>query len=139
MLRKHVKRVRQKCFVGLTKLRRIGRNVPMTTRKMLYSALILPHVDYCSVVWDQLTKDLERKVETIQNVGMRIILNAPRMATGTEMRQKLGWCTLAQRRKKNWPTNVSTMLALHTSITSSDTRQMLVASALEDRTVVNCT
>ena len=59
----------------------------MTTRKMLYSALILPHVDYCSVVWDQLTKDLERKVETIQNVGMRIILNVPRMATGTEMRQ----------------------------------------------------
>ena len=67
-------------------------------------------------------------METIQNVGMRIILNAPRMATGTEMRQKLGWCTLAQRRKKNWPTNVSTMLALHTSITSSDTCQMLVAS-----------
>ena len=77
MLRKHVKRVRQKCFVGLTKLRRIGRNVPMNTCKTLYSAFILPHVDYCSDVWDQLTKDLERKVETIQNVGMRIILNAP--------------------------------------------------------------
>ena len=28
-----------------------------------------------------------------------IILSAPRMATGTEMRQKLGWRTLAQRRK----------------------------------------
>ena len=49
--KERVKRVRQKCFVGLTKLRRIGRNVPMTTRKMLYSALILPHVDYCSVVY----------------------------------------------------------------------------------------
>ena len=61
--------------------------------------LTLPHVDYCSVVWDQLTMDLEWKMETIQNVGMRIILNAPRMATRTEMRQKLGWCTLGQRRK----------------------------------------
>ena len=38
-------------------------------------------------------------METIQNVGMRIILNALRMATGTEMRQKLRWCALAQRRK----------------------------------------
>ena len=76
--REHVKKMRQKCFVGLTKHRRIGRNVPMTTLKMLYSALILPHVDYCSVVWDQLTKDLERKVETIKNVGIRMILNAPR-------------------------------------------------------------
>ena len=72
--------MRQKYFIGLTKLRRIGRNLPMATRKILYSALILPHVDYCSVVWDQLTRELEHKVETIQNVGMRIILNA-RMAT----------------------------------------------------------
>ena len=39
--REHVKNVRQKCFVDLTRLRRIGRNVPMTTHKMLYSALIL--------------------------------------------------------------------------------------------------
>ena len=70
---------------------------------------------YSSFVWDQLTKDLESKVETTQNVGMRIILNAPRMATGTEMRQKLGWCTLA------------------------NTPQMLAASALDDCTVVNCT
>ena len=31
------------------------------------------------------------------------------------------------------------ILALHTFITSSDTPQTLVASALEDRTVVNCT
>ena len=58
---------------------------------MLYSALILPHVDYCSVVWDQLTRDLKRKVQIIQNFGVRLILNTPRMANGTEMRQKLGW------------------------------------------------
>ena len=106
--KEHVKSMRQKCFVGLIKLRRIGTN-------------------------DQLTRDLERKVEAIQNVGMRIIINAPRMATGTEMKQKLGWCPLAQRRKLhslNWPIDVSTMLALHTSITSSDTPQMF-----ENRTV----
>ena len=30
---------------------------------------------------------------------MRIILGAPRSATGTEMRQKLQWITLAQRRR----------------------------------------
>ena len=78
------------------------------------------------------------KVETIQNVGMRIILNAPRMATGTEMRQK---CTLAQQRKLHSLklAHKCTMLALHTFITSSGIPQMLVASALEDRTVVDCT
>ena len=30
---------------------------------------------------------------------MRIIIGAPRSATGTEMRQKLQWITLAQRRR----------------------------------------
>ena len=38
-------------------------------------------------------------MEPIQNAGMRIILEAPRTVTGTEMRQKLDWTTLAQRRK----------------------------------------
>ena len=38
-------------------------------------------------------------MEPIQNAGMRIILEAPRTVTGTVMRQKLDWTTLAQRRK----------------------------------------
>ena len=38
-------------------------------------------------------------MEPIQNAGMGIILEAPRTVTGTEMRQKLDWTTLAQRRK----------------------------------------
>ena len=71
----------------------------MTVRKKLYCALIQPHTDYCSVVWHQLTLEQEKKVETIQNIGMRIILGAPRSETGTEMREKLQWITLAQRRR----------------------------------------
>jgi len=68
-------------------------------RKKLYGALIKPHTDYCSVVWDQLTVEREKKVEAIQNAGLRFILRAPGTATGTELRQKLEWATLAQRRK----------------------------------------
>ena len=71
----------------------------MTVRKKLYCALIQPHTDYCSVVWRQLTLEQEKRVEMIQNIGMRIILGAPRSATGTEMREKLQWTTLAQRRR----------------------------------------
>ena len=70
----------------------------MTVRKKLFCAFIQPHTDYCSVVWHQLTLEQEKKVEMVQNIGMRIILGAPRSATGTEMRQKLQWTTLAQRR-----------------------------------------
>ena len=81
------------------KLRRLCEDLHMTVRNKLYCALIQPHTDYCSVVWHQLTLEQEKKVETIQNIGMRIILGAPRSATGTEMRENLQWTTLAQRKR----------------------------------------
>ena len=70
----HVTKLRSKCFWGLAKLRRLCKELPMTMRKKLYCALIQPHTDYCSVVWRQLTLEQEKRVETIQNIGMRIIL-----------------------------------------------------------------
>ena len=95
----HVKKIRSKCFMGLAKLRRMCKDLPMAVRKKLYCAMIQPHTDYCSVVWDQLSVELRNKVEVIQNVGMRIILGAPRTETGTSLTKKLKWTTLAQRRK----------------------------------------
>ena len=76
--KKHVNKVRSKCFMGLAKLNRVCRDLPMATRKKLYCALIQPHTDYCSVVWDQMSENLNNKVEAIQNAGIRFILGAPR-------------------------------------------------------------
>ena len=127
-------KLRSKCFGGLAKLRRLCKDLPITVRKKLYCALIQPHTDYCSVVSRQLTLEQEKKVEMIQNTGMRIILGAPRSATGTEMRQKLQWTTLAQRRRlyalKH--TNAFSEWDLHTSITSSRVYQALKRDKLED-------
>ena len=61
--------------------------------------MVKSHTDYCSVVWDQLTVEREKKMEAIQNAGLRFNLRGLRTATGTELRQKLEWATLAQRRK----------------------------------------
>ena len=83
---------------ALRRLSRISRDLPQETRKRLYCALVQPHVDYCCVVWDHCSKHLQTKVETIQNWAMRDILNSPWSTTGTELREKLGWTTLSQRR-----------------------------------------
>ena len=64
-------------------------NLPQETRKRLYCLLVQPHVDYCCVVWDCCSKQLQTKVETIQNRGMRYILKSPWSATGTEPRERL--------------------------------------------------
>ena len=49
--RDQVAAVRKKCFGGLVKLRRLRDVLPSSTKKKFYNALVLPHVDYCSVLW----------------------------------------------------------------------------------------
>ena len=48
--------------------------VPDTKRK-IYNAMVLPHLDYCSVMWQECTKEVGMKLERVQNYGMRIILS----------------------------------------------------------------
>ena len=47
--REQVQLVRKRCFIGLAKLRRLKNVLPSRTKKQLYNALVLPHLDYCSV------------------------------------------------------------------------------------------
>ena len=101
--KKHVMNLKAKCLLAPS---RISRDLPQEAHKRLYCALVQPHVDYCCVVWDHCSKHLQTKVETIQNRGMRYILNSPWSTTGTE----LGWTTLSQRR------NLLTLKTIHKCI-----------------------
>ena len=51
--KKQVQNVRRKCFTGLVKLRRLKNVLPSTTKKQLCNALVLSHMNYCSVVWQE--------------------------------------------------------------------------------------
>ena len=44
----HIDEVRQK---HLAMIRRGGAYLPYDVRKMLYQSFVLPHLDYCSVIW----------------------------------------------------------------------------------------
>ena len=95
----HIAEVRRKCFAGLAKLRRLRDALPASTKKTLYNAIILPHLDYCSVVWQECSITLRKKVERIQNYGMRIILSKPPRTPSAILRQELRWVPLDQRRE----------------------------------------
>ena len=49
----HVAALRRKCFAGLAKLRMLKDVLPVATKRKVYNALVLPHLDYCSVVWQE--------------------------------------------------------------------------------------
>ena len=99
--REHIQALRRKCFCGLAKLRRLRDVLPMTTKKKIYNALVLPHLDYCSVVWQECAKDLQRKLEQIQNYGMRLILSKPPRTPCADLRKILKWVPLTERRKQS--------------------------------------
>ena len=44
--------------------------LPSTTKKQLYNALVLPHMEFCSVVWQECSREVRQKLERVQNYGM---------------------------------------------------------------------
>ena len=48
--KKHIQKVRKKCLIWLSQMRRISQFFPIHTRKPLYNALVLPYLDYCYVL-----------------------------------------------------------------------------------------
>ena len=66
-----IEAIRQKCFAGLARLRRVRGTLPSVTKRNIYNALILLHLYYCCVLRQECGKALQVKVERIQNYDMR--------------------------------------------------------------------
>jgi hypothetical protein len=58
---------------GIGMLRRMKAYVPQDTLRTVYSALIKPHLDYCSLVWDNCSKYILEKLQKLQNSAARVI------------------------------------------------------------------
>ena len=61
--------------------------------------MVLPHLDYCSVIWAECCKDDATKLERIRKSGMQLILNEGWNCQYSVIRSRLGWTSLANRRR----------------------------------------
>ena len=96
---KHVAAVRRKCFGNLAMLRYLRHTLPAVSLKAkLFSALIQPHLDYCSMAWQECSKLLQRRIEQIQIYGMRQILMMSPRTSSELLRGMLAWDQLTKRR-----------------------------------------
>ena len=57
--------------------------LPVDTKKKMQN-----HLDYCCVVWQECSLELQRKVESIQNYGMRLILSKPARTPSIDFSEK---------------------------------------------------
>ena len=73
--------------------------ISANTSLQIYNALILPHFDYCSPVWDCLSGQSSDKLQTFQNRAARVITKLP-FDTSANLLDTLKWEKLSLRRKK---------------------------------------
>ena len=97
--KQHIEEVRRKCLYNLIQLNKLRSTLPPKLKELLYNSLVLPNLDYCSVLWMDCCKKEEVKLDRIQKFGMRIILNCKWDHPTEDMRRRLGWVTLDHRRR----------------------------------------
>ena len=78
----------------------LGQIISANTALQIYNALILPHFDYCSPVWDCLSGQSSDKLQKLQNRAARVITKLPFDTSSNLLLDTLKWEKLSLRRKK---------------------------------------
>ena len=76
----------------------------------LYQSLVLPHFDYCSLVWGNCNNTLQEKVQKLQNRAARVITGATYDVRSKDILTELGWDNLEARRVRQTESYVAKAL-----------------------------
>ena len=97
---KHIDTIAKKVSSGIGAMSRIRDFVDRDTLISVYNALIRPHFDYCSEVWDTLGNGLSNRLQNLQNRAARVVLGMSNDTPGFEALGMLGWESLETPRAK---------------------------------------
>ena len=95
----HVNDLGKKVTSAIGALRRIRPLISQSTAVLIYNSLIQPHFDYCSLVWDGFSDQLNDKLQKLQNRAARVILKANYGTSWSLLLDILKWDKLVIRRK----------------------------------------
>lgn len=94
---KQVKNVCNKIVKGLYLLKRIKAYLPTEMRKLFYNAYVLPHFDYCCIIWGTCDQKLMFELSKLQKRAARLILDVPFRTPSKVMFGELNWIPLKLR------------------------------------------
>ena len=96
----HVINTLKKCNSLLYLLTRIKPFLSKSKRILFYNAYILPHIDYCCIIWGNCNKTLEDKIVKFQKRTARVILDITDITTPSEqLFTTLKWLRFPERVK----------------------------------------
>ena len=89
----------KKAAKGIGMLRRSKHLFDKNTLETIYNAFVLPHFDYCALVWNNCSKTLQTKLQKLQNKAGRIITGDCFRTPSDTVRNKPSWDILEARRE----------------------------------------
>ena len=98
--RKHTDKVSRTCLAKLAAIRRAEAYLA-SILKMLYKSFVMPHLDYCSVVWSHCGVTQSNKLEHVQNYALRIISRKPPRTPSVPLVRVYGPDHLLRRRRNH--------------------------------------
>lgn len=96
----HVNEITKKVASTIGALKRNRAYLSTRTAIQIYNALILPHLDYCSQVWDALYDTYSKRLQRLQNRAARAVTKSNYDIRSKDLLTKLNWDTLNLRSKK---------------------------------------
>ena len=94
----HVSSIIAKVNKSLGPLYRNAISFPISVKKTLLLHLVVPHIDYCCVVYHSFSDYLDSKIQKLQNRCIRFIYGLRQFEHITPYRRKLEWLTPKARR-----------------------------------------
>ena len=94
----HITSIGKKVNRVLYTLRFVRQCTTETLRIKLVQALVVPHLDFCSVVYLDCSSNLQDRIQRLSNSCLRYIFGVRRDSHITPYRERLGWLTCSKRR-----------------------------------------
>ncbi len=95
----HVQNLIQKTKSSLRAFMRGTRYMDIDTKKMLYNAILASRLNYADIIWDKCGSHSINRLQTVQNIAIRFILNADSRASTSPLLTTLNWLPLHYKRK----------------------------------------
>lgn len=95
--KEHISHVHNQIVRNLYLLKRIKMYLSINDRKLFYNSYILPHFDYCSIIWGNCSKHLLSDIIKLQKKAARLILDKDMTTPSTELFSQLQWMPVEER------------------------------------------
>ena len=96
----HVNYISKKISSAIGALKRVRCFIDQATAAKIYKAIIEPHFNYCSPVFDGISQKLDDKLQKLQNRAARIVTRSSFDESAKPLLDMLGWDTVSVAREK---------------------------------------